>query len=230
MSSKSTNSHQYSSYLSRSDSNDKHNCDHKNYNKRRENQDHVKSKHRSRSRSRSYDRIDSHDRFSSKRNYNRDFKLSHSNEKSSQLRNHSRSKNICHEPFPSTSSNLVDTEISKQYSTKLEIRPEYKEERKQEVVIESVFKNDGSFLEMFKQMHGQSTTNAKQAQNNLPVPIVGRRRGGKVLKTGVVEKAKVDEVNEDNKSTDPWAIYINEVKKYRQTSCQDEAKTRSLVK
>lgn len=85
----------------------------------------------------------------------------------------------------------------------------------------NTFANDGSFLERFKQMQeacqqqaeqasqkegesaAQSSTNgepksefeapAETAPKKRTLPFVGKRRGGKVLKTGVVHKPKVDD-------------------------------------
>lgn len=62
-----------------------------------------------------------------------------------------------------------------------------------------------------------------------PPPIVGRRRGGKILKTGVVAKPKAQ--GED--SADPkdfWSIYLREVNKYKNNACDSDGGTRPLVK
>lgn len=112
-----------------------------------------------------------------------------------------------------------------------------------------VFANDGSFLEIFKKMqeaqHETHTEPQLQQQPStsyappmLPVtnivprpqmPIFGRRRGGKILKTGVVAKPK----SSDNDSTDPkdfWSIYLREVNKYKNAACDSDAQSRPLVK
>ncbi|XP_077550432.1 telomerase RNA component interacting RNase-like [Haemaphysalis longicornis] len=60
------------------------------------------------------------------------------------------------------------------------------------------------------------------------LPFVGKRRGGKVLKTGIVHKPKVDD--EEELPKDAWSRYLAEVRKYRERSCDDEEKTRPLVK
>uniref|UniRef100_A0A6M2CTB7 Uncharacterized protein n=1 Tax=Rhipicephalus microplus TaxID=6941 RepID=A0A6M2CTB7_RHIMP len=60
------------------------------------------------------------------------------------------------------------------------------------------------------------------------LPFVGKRRGGKVLKTGVVHKPKVED--EEELPKDAWSRYLAEVRKYRERSCDDEEKTRPLVK
>lgn len=123
----------------------------------------------------------------------------------------------------------------------------------------NVFRNDGSFLEMFKKMQNASqmkntasgSTNAKKNVNSTsvkserrpedsttskpapppPVPLVGRRRGMKVLPVGKVKKLKTDD-EDSSKSTkkDAWATYLEEVKKYKETYCDGESKVRSLVK
>lgn len=96
-------------------------------------------------------------------------------------------------------------------------------------------KNDGSFLEMFKKMQ-EETKKAevveKKPEIKKPVlPFIGKRRGGRVLKTGLVKKAKaIDEQTVDNTPKDAWSLYMQEVKKYRETSCEEERKTRPLVK
>ena len=124
----------------------------------------------------------------------------------------------------------------------------------------NVFKNDGSFLEMFKKAQqaggsipGTSTEAsgaasvspstaadsgsepgqaAKIPAKDIPKPkygFVGKRRGGKILPTGKVKKAKQDE-DEDAGKKDAWSQYMSEVKKYKDQSCQEEGKTRPLVK
>ena len=122
----------------------------------------------------------------------------------------------------------------------------------------NVFKNDGSFLEMFKkaqqsgapipgtssgQVSGSAAVSsqveaeneseqAKKPVKDIPKPkygFVGKRRGGKILPTGKVKKAKQDE-DEDTGKKDAWSQYMSEVKKYKDQSCQEEGKTRPLVK
>lgn len=115
------------------------------------------------------------------------------------------------------------------------------------------FANDGSFLEMFKKMQEQqgqvlgvqpvadesaaqyyapSTSQAQthQQQQPIPVPFVGRRRGGKILKTGIVKKAKPIEESFAEAPNDAWNLYLQEVKKYKNASCDADSKTRPLVK
>ncbi|XP_021189961.3 serine/arginine-rich splicing factor 4 [Helicoverpa armigera] len=95
-------------------------------------------------------------------------------------------------------------------------------------------KNDGSFLEMFKKM--QEVTKKAEPEKKPEIkkpalPFIGKRRGGRVLKTGLVKKAKaIDEQTADSAPKDAWSLYMQEVKKYRETSCEEERKTRPLVK
>ncbi|XP_078471202.1 telomerase RNA component interacting RNase isoform X1 [Lampetra fluviatilis] len=61
--------------------------------------------------------------------------------------------------------------------------------------------------------------------------LIGRRRGGKVLKTGMVaKKHKIDEEEEAAQKGDTWAKYMAEVKKYKAHQCGDDDKNRPLVK
>ncbi|XP_035787426.1 serine/threonine-protein kinase prpf4B-like [Anopheles albimanus] len=63
-----------------------------------------------------------------------------------------------------------------------------------------------------------------------PLPVFGRRRGGKILKTGLVKKVRpVEEVAADAPN-DAWSLYLQEVKKYKSASCDADSKTRPLVK
>ncbi|KAK6632575.1 hypothetical protein RUM43_013343 [Polyplax serrata] len=112
--------------------------------------------------------------------------------------------------------------------------------------LPNTFKNDGSFMEMFKRMKDEKNLEAssvdkpgdsKEAATSLkksPVilsGIVGKRRGGRVLKTGLVKKVKKEsETEEEKHPKDAWSMYMAEVKKYREASCEEEGKTRPLVK
>lgn len=128
---------------------------------------------------------------------------------------------------------------------------------KQETV--NVFKNDGSFLEMFKKAQSAS---ASSDSNSLPVRLdeaqrqwhshvdkaessnqdslskqkpknfgfVGKRRGGKILPTGKVKKTKQEDEDDSGTKKDAWSQYLSEVKKYRGQSCQEEGAVRPLVK
>lgn len=64
----------------------------------------------------------------------------------------------------------------------------------------------------------------------VPISIVGRRRGGKILKTGVVKKQKPMEESFAETPNDAWNLYLQEVKKYKNASCDADSKTRPLVK
>ncbi|XP_024940931.1 probable splicing factor, arginine/serine-rich 7 isoform X1 [Cephus cinctus] len=99
----------------------------------------------------------------------------------------------------------------------------------------NAFKNDGSFMEMFKKMQEQMQPSQKPATSVLeekpvaPPPLmVGKRRGGRILKTGMVAKPKTEQTAEQPK--DAWSLYMAEVKKYREVCCQEEDNTRPLVK
>lgn len=100
----------------------------------------------------------------------------------------------------------------------------------------NAFRNDGSFMEMFKKMQEQlpvvevqPTTSILEEKPAAPPPLmVGKRRGGRILKTGMVAKPKVEAVAEQ--PTDAWSLYMAEVKKYREVCCQEEDNTRPLVK
>lgn len=67
-------------------------------------------------------------------------------------------------------------------------------------------------------------------QQPVPVSIVGRRRGGKILKTGIVKKPKPIEESFTETPNDAWNLYLLEVKKYKNASCDADSKTRPLVK
>jgi len=125
--------------------------------------------------------------------------------------------------------------------------------------LTNVFQNDGSFLEMFKKMQEannktspetvetpasepstpETSTNVKQEaaprqasaapRRGMSTGIVGKRRGGRVLPTGMVKKQKRDEEEEETPK-DAWSLYMAEVRKYKEASCEEEGKTRPLVK
>lgn len=129
----------------------------------------------------------------------------------------------------------------------------------------NIFRNDGSFMEIFKKMQqrgqvgtkkdesdskssedgsaastkeaGDSTSMKEQlplASTKKPiVSLVGKRRGGRVLATGMVKKQRKEPVPEkppEGGKTDAWSEYMNEVRKYREQSCEEEGKRRPLVK
>ncbi|XP_049959357.1 eukaryotic translation initiation factor 3 subunit A [Schistocerca serialis cubense] len=123
--------------------------------------------------------------------------------------------------------------------------------------IQNVFQNDGSFLEMFKKMQeankppdvketeeaGQSAESsvpptASSPETTAPsvglkrptASLVGKRRGGRVLPTGMVKKVRKVEEVEEEPPKDAWSLYMAEVRKYKEASCEEEGKTRPLVK
>jgi hypothetical protein len=124
--------------------------------------------------------------------------------------------------------------------------------------LKNVFQNDGSFLEMFKKMQEANKTTSDTVETSASetstpetsvsvkqevaprqtssVPrrgvaagIVGKRRGGRVLPTGMVKKQKREEEEEETPK-DAWSLYMAEVRKYKEASCEEEGKTRPLVK
>lgn len=99
------------------------------------------------------------------------------------------------------------------------------------------FMNDGSFLEQFKKMQDEykqqqeMERKKKLAEERLKSLPIRRRAGGKILKTGIVAKTKM--LNEDGSEAQPadaWSIYLKEVQKYKNASCDSDSKTRPLVK
>lgn len=61
--------------------------------------------------------------------------------------------------------------------------------------------------------------------------FVGKRRGGRFLATGKVKKLKAEGQEEEaTPPKDAWSLYLAEVKKYKQSTCEEEGKTRPLVK
>lgn len=111
----------------------------------------------------------------------------------------------------------------------------------------TIFANDGSFMEMFKKMQEQQQqgassssagggeqqpSEAKPAEVKRPLgPMYGKRRGGKILKTGIVAKKKpIEDTSADATPGDAWSQYMKEVKRYKSVSCDVDNKTRPLVK
>jgi hypothetical protein len=115
------------------------------------------------------------------------------------------------------------------------IYPPPPKEEKPAINAATGFANDGSFLEQFKRMQEeqkreQEMERKRQAECLLNLPV-RRRRGGKILKTGIVAKTKL--TNPERGSDVPsnaWGMYIKEVQKYKSSSCDSESKTRPLVK
>lgn len=98
---------------------------------------------------------------------------------------------------------------------------------------ENAFKNDGSFLEMFKKLQEEQQKVAEQASSSDPAPMIppiAKRRGGRILKTGLVEKTKVIDEFMQGDGMDAWSVYMKEVKRYKEACCDDDSKTRPLVK
>lgn len=122
-----------------------------------------------------------------------------------------------------------------------------------------IFANDGSFLEIFKKTIQQQQTSSSTLSppttavvmaaakeplvkstiaattaattTNPVIPILPvKRRGAKILKTGIVQKQRVVEESEEPQSTDSWSSYLKEVKRYKTVTCSDDNITRSLVK
>lgn len=97
----------------------------------------------------------------------------------------------------------------------------------------TIFVNDGSFLETFKNMQQHyaeqeaSSATKLHTEESLKLPLFGRRRGGKILKTGIVEKKLPTQQQETPK--DAWALYLQEVKRYKNACCGGDS-SRPLVK
>lgn len=99
------------------------------------------------------------------------------------------------------------------------------------------FANDGSFMEQFKRMQDEykqqqeADKKRRAAEERLKSLPIRRRAGGKILKTGVVAKTKLNEDgSEVPAAADPWSQYLKEVQKYKKSSCDTDSKTRPLVK
>lgn len=117
---------------------------------------------------------------------------------------------------------------------------------------QNAFKNDGSFLEVFKRFQQQqqaphqsksavqqtsrtpsaamsNVTSADTSEVPKMLPIIGKRKN-KALKTGIVKKVKPDDEKKQTKPTDAWSMYLDEVKRYQDTVGEQDNKTRPLVK
>lgn len=98
------------------------------------------------------------------------------------------------------------------------------------------FANDGSFMEQFKKMQDdykaqlEAEKKRKAAEERLKSLPIRRRGGGKILKTGIVAKTKLNEDGSEVPAADPWSSYLKEVQKYKNASCDSDAQTRPLVK
>ncbi|OXU24654.1 hypothetical protein TSAR_000165 [Trichomalopsis sarcophagae] len=197
---------------------------------------------RERDRDRDRDRERDRDRDRSKRYSKRDRSWSKSRSRSrsqsnEKVRNHSKAsskepsqkhpKDNRRHQHRSTGSNVGSS--SKHLYAPVVVQPQFP-------VQPNAFKNDGSFMEMFKKMQEQMpvvepqpTTSVLEEKPVAPPPLmVGKRRGGRILKTGMVAKPKAEQPVEQPK--DAWSLYMAEVKKYREVCCQEEDNTRPLVK
>lgn len=121
---------------------------------------------------------------------------------------------------------------------------------------QNAFKNDGSFLEVFKRFQQQQQQTQQQSNSEVQMPqtpssaavattlavtsdklstipkslpIIGKRKN-KALKTGIVKKLKPDEGKKSSKPTDAWSLYLDEVKRYQEIVGEQDNKTRPLVK
>lgn len=98
------------------------------------------------------------------------------------------------------------------------------------------FVNDGSFMEQFKKMQDEykmqleAEKKRRAAEERLKSLPIRRRGGGKILKTGVVTKTKLNEDGSEAPPSDAWSIYLKEVQKYKTSSCDTDSNTRPLVK
>jgi len=142
---------------------------------------------------------------------------------------------------PPRSSSRLESEMS----TDKEQGPSKAEDKEAKT---NVFKNDGSFLELFRKMQEEEA--AKKLQEGVknpeeepnvsaplleeapkpPPTLVGKRRGGRVLPTGQVKKQKSEAEAAQSSNKDAWSAYMAEVKKYQSTTCEEEGKNRPLVK
>ncbi|XP_076346479.1 telomerase RNA component interacting RNase-like isoform X2 [Tachypleus tridentatus] len=91
----------------------------------------------------------------------------------------------------------------------------------------NMYANDGSFLEMFKKMQ-----EASQKESEASEARYGHGSGTEQSQDG--EKKKNGERKTgptfEEKPTDAWSRYLEEVKKYKQHACEDDSRMRPLVK
>lgn len=206
----------------------------------RRSRSHDRDREYSRDRDKHGDRDKNKDRA---REYSREKDRSRRHQRRSRSRSRSRSKGRRYSPNSSRGRDRQDknyiknkysrsnTNNSMEYgeSSSSTLQPQYP-------VQSNAFKNDGSFMEMFKKMQeqipqpeSQPTTSALEEKPVAPPPLmVGKRRGGRILKTGIVAKPKSEQQSDQPK--DAWSLYMAEVKKYREVCCQEEDNTRPLVK
>lgn len=170
-----------------------------------------------------------HKRSSSRtRRYSRSYSRSRSRSRSRRGHRRSRAHRSRNQDDPRSGSEEKDEQLN----TSGEF-----EEDEEPTAKENAFKNDGSFLEMFKKMQEEQQKAAEAAKEQAgaseikkPLPAFGKRRGGRVLKTGLVEKTKIMEEPTHSEGLDAWSVYMKEVKRYKEACCDDDSKTRPLVK
>lgn len=197
----------------------------------------------------------SHDRRHSKSSVYRSKPLNFSSSGSQMANDHDIEKRSMHEmpmeskPFSESHSEYEDNSGDDIESlSKKQIHREMEERLREHLAREGkvypppkpqpAFVNDGSFLERFKQMQEQQqklTESTKPPEPEIiqkptPVPVFGKRRGGKILKTGVVQKKRPVEEPETTKGTDAWSQYLREVQQYKNVICDADGVTRCLVK
>lgn len=225
----------YERYKSRSRSRDR-NRKHRSRSKR-----HRRSPSQSRGhyrhRSISYSRSPSYDRSRQRHKDKRRRRTSHSRRHSrSRTRSHSRSRKRHYSKLSRKSRTYSHSPTSdkNEFSDNGTNKEDKFEEDDSEAANQNAFKNDGSFLELYKKMQEEQqkveAAKAEASASEIKIPTFGKRRGGRVLKTGVVVKNKADDENEGVEPQDPWSIYLKEVKRYKEACCDDDSKTRPLVK
>lgn len=123
--------------------------------------------------------------------------------------------------------------LKRQFAAQGKIYPPPPKPEKPEIDPLTGFANDGSFMEQFKQYQLQQKLEHEKERKrrehedrlkNMPL----RRRGGKILKTGIVAKNKA--IDESDQPNDAWSMYLKEVQKYKDASCDADANPRPLVK
>ncbi|XP_021948680.1 ataxin-2 homolog isoform X2 [Folsomia candida] len=137
-------------------------------------------------------------------------------------------------PPPSTSTTALSsptrgtTERDQHSKSSSQPKPQHKEQPE--------FKTKGKLDKPEEEEERHSAGQPAENQPKDPVPprksvpiMVGKRKGGRALPTGVVKKQRPESPTE-GKGTTAWQSYMNEVKKYKDRSCEDDRKNRPLVK
>lgn len=124
--------------------------------------------------------------------------------------------------------------LKRHFAAQGKVYPPPPKEEKPAINAATGFANDGSFMEQFKKMQDeyklQQELERKRLLNEARLKsLPARRRGGKILKTGIVAKSKVSDDGTES-TADPWSLYLKEVQKYKNASCDSDSKTRPLVK